>query len=291
MVGLIGGLIVVAILAVIFIPIFASKKFLNDDSIDKVKKIEIRNAWRSITAQIIGGATVLAGLYSTIDNLKVSNENLSIAQKSSITNRLAKGIELLASDKKEIRIGGAFTLESVMQESKDTYSVIKEIFIGFLEEHSSTTNLSAVKKGIRLDFQDVQSVLTILGRRHHDDTLIFRSLYLCDAIFDGAELQNTIFVGADLYGASFVNANLQGVVFGKLTGQKYEDGNDKGGAQITNANFTGANLSYADFTYAGGYNCKQLLPVKTLFRAKLPQHVKDSIEFFFNRPELLQETK
>jgi hypothetical protein len=53
-----------------------------------------------------------------------------------ITESFSKGIEQLASEKIEARLGGIYTLERISRESPDDYSVVIETLTAFVREHA-----------------------------------------------------------------------------------------------------------------------------------------------------------
>lgn len=169
-----------------------------------------------------------------------TNHQLKINAEGQITDQLSKAIEHLGSSTLDVRLGGVYALERVMRDSAPDQPAITEILTAFVREHtlSPAANRTAPRA-------DVQSVLTVLGRRDtsHDGTraLDLTGAHLSGAILAGAHLTGTDLAGAHLAGASLARANLAGA---NLAGA------DLTGAVLAGADLAGANLAGADLTHA-----------------------------------------
>jgi len=80
--------------------------------------ITAENNARATVAQILGGVALLLGLYATFKNVKVAQDNhrvaldnLRVTEEGKLTDRFSKAVELLGSDKLDVRLGGIYALE------------------------------------------------------------------------------------------------------------------------------------------------------------------------------------
>src|SRR5262249_28259945 len=89
--------------------------------------ITAENSARATIAQIIGGLVVLLGLYATFKNVRV-------AEEGKLTERFSKAVELLGSEKLDVRLGGIYALERIAQDSQKDHWSVMEILTAFVRE-------------------------------------------------------------------------------------------------------------------------------------------------------------
>jgi Pentapeptide repeats (8 copies) len=141
----------------------------------------------------------------------------------------------------EVRLGGIYALERVARDSQRDHGVIMEILTNYVRVHSPRTyqgdakTTKAISENERLPVGvDIQSILTVLGRRNTNFDI--ERLDLSEASLRGANL-----TGANLSGANLLGADLSGT---NLFGAELH------WANLFGANLRGANLSIANFSYA-----------------------------------------
>ncbi|NET74514.1 MAG: pentapeptide repeat-containing protein, partial [Sphaerospermopsis sp. SIO1G2] len=190
---------------------------------------------------------------------KAANKNAKAAQDKQITERFAKAIEQLASDKIEVRLGAIYTLERIAKDSEKDQWTIMEVLTAFVRENAPIKkeekpqskkplvdewlNVQKEKEieelpKLRLD---IQECLTVIGRREHPDPEN-KSLDLSNVNISKANLQEAKLQGANLEGTKLQEANLKKA---KLQGANLERANLKG-ANLERANLKGANLERAN---------------------------------------------
>ncbi len=187
-------------------------------------------------------ATLLVSISASNNQQPDTRQQLSIAEQGQITDRYNAAITNLDSRSIELRLGGIYALQRLMQVSPADQPAVVAVLCGFVREQTS----SAVKA--KTPATDIQAALTVVGARnaakegpsskHIVDlsytqlsSAILRGLgrvifYLTHANFHGANLTRAFLNRSDLYQADFTGANLTG------------------------ANLTGANLHEADLTGA-----------------------------------------
>ena len=91
---------------------------------------------------VAGGALVFTALNFTL--LRRNSEQTDqwqrrtyeLTEQGQVTDRYAKAIELLGSDKLDVRIGGVYALERVARDSARDHPTVMEVLSAFIREHS-----------------------------------------------------------------------------------------------------------------------------------------------------------
>ena len=157
---------------------------------------------------------------------------------------LREAIDLLGSEKLEIRIGGIYALERSARDSLRDHPTIMEVLTAFVREHSHGQwplpvdgDALGPERTIR---PDIQAALTVIGRRNATHDL--QPIDLSRANLSYANLTGADFTGADFTAADLTAANLTN---GDLTGAFLTDA-DLTRAALIHARLTHANLSRAE---------------------------------------------
>jgi len=205
----------------------------------------IENENRVTLAQIIGGCALLAGLYFTYQNLRITEEG-------KLTDRFSKAVELIGNANLDVRIGGIYALERLAIDSKKDYRTILEILTAFIRE-KSRWNSATMEDSVNPPKADVQAAMTVVGKIHKRGSdseprldligVDFRRADLVQINFRGADLADAHFEGADLRRADFQWANLKDAHF------EWTNWNGEG-ADLREANLKQANLTKADLRKA-----------------------------------------
>ncbi|MTJ12641.1 pentapeptide repeat-containing protein [Anabaena sp. UHCC 0187] len=159
-----------------------------------------------------------------------ANKNAEIAQDKQITERFAKAIEQLASEKIEVRLGAIYTLERIAKDSEKDQWTIMEVLTAFVRENApvkkeeksqnkkplidnflNTQNKKDIEELPKLRL-DIQECLTVIGRREHEDPenqrLDLSNVHISKAYLEGANLIKAYLEGAILIKAKLMVANL-----------------------------------------------------------------------------------
>jgi Pentapeptide repeats (8 copies) len=256
------------------------------------------NEARKTLATILGGLVVLAGAYFTWRNIKLTQESVATAQRAlmvsqegQITDRFTKAIEQLgavdANGKKklEVRLGAIYALERIANQSERDHWPIMEVLSAYVRENASRILLEILdesQKSARLDImaEDIQAILTVLGRRDRryrqedQDLNLFRvyihGAYLPRANFSRANLMYTnisaAYLGdADLSKAKFRGANLSEAFLYRANLRE---------ADLLEANLSKARIHGADFRDALNLTQLQLDEAEGDQTTRLPGHLK-----------------
>lgn len=211
-------------------------------------------------------------------NADAANKNAETANEKQITERFAKAIEQLASEKIEVRLGTIYTLERIAKDSEKDQWTIMEVLTAFVRENAPVKkeDKSQNKKSFIDEFLntqnnketeelpklrlDIQECLTVIGRREHPDpenkrldlsNVNIRKANLQQAKLQGANLTEANLEGANLIRAELERANLTeaNLTEADLT-KAYLTKADLREADLTGANLAGANLAEANLAEA-----------------------------------------
>jgi len=194
--------------------------------------ITAENNARVTLAQVIGGLVVLLGLYATFknvkiaqDNHKVALDNLRVTEEGKLTERFSKAVELLGSDKLDVRLGGIYALERIARDSQKDHWTVMEVLTAFVREQSraeyekkepKATNdqededISSDESKVRLR-EDIQVALTVIGRRKWvEQEQPGQVVDLNNSFLKRANLSDAPLIGANLKEANLSEADLMG---------------------------------------------------------------------------------
>ncbi len=257
-----------ALLSVLFLPRILID--LREAQLTAKERLDAEADVRSSLIQMIGGTVLLTGLYFTARGFRLTREG-------HITDRYAKAIELLGSDKLEVRLGGVYALERLAKDSRERdSSTILEVLCAYVREHAPWPPRDQPGKAPGNDAEetkprpatDVQAALTALGRRQRMDGEPALDLRITD--LRGADL-----VGADMRGALLFFAHLEGAYLwggahlegahmegACLDGAKLMDvylrGADLRGVSLRGADLSSAHLDGTDLGPATGLTAEQI---------------------------------
>lgn len=220
-----------------YLPKFYVKSLPNEAGIsfDKEKeRLKLEDDTRKTFAQIVGGALLLGSLIFTYNTFRLQ-------QEGQFTDRFTKAVTQIGDEKLEVRLGGLYSLERIAKDSPKDHWTVMEILSAYIRERArkkkeSVKNLvSNSNKTVndKVDetkddekiATDIQTALTIIGRRKIEQ----------DSKTDKINLSETNLSGANLSGANLSGANLGGA--------------NLGGANLNEADLTGADLGAANLSY------------------------------------------
>ena len=217
---------------------------------------------------IFGGIVGLINAFFAAQRAAAMEATAKAANEKQITERFAKAIEQLASEKIEVRLGAIYTLERIAKDSEKDQWTIMEVLTAFVRENApiKKEEKSQNKKPLIDDFLntqnkkeieelpklrlDIQECLTVIGRREHPDPpgkiLNLSHVNISQANLRGAKLEGVNFKGAKLQGANLQEAKLQ---MANLEGAELIEANLQE-AKLQMANLESAELIEAILDYA-----------------------------------------
>ncbi|HEV2665995.1 MAG TPA: pentapeptide repeat-containing protein [Blastocatellia bacterium] len=251
--------------------------------------ITAENNARVTIAQTIGGLLVLLGLYATFRNLEIARENLRVAEEGKLTERFSKAVELLGSDKLDIRLGGIYALERIARDSLKDHWTVMEVLTAFVREQSRkeyrgcipglsepSSSIDIIEDDLTLR-EDIQAALTVIGRREwskverpHQELNLMQAylgkVFLYDANLRNANLfktnlQQSILFRTDLRKAILADAILIGA--------------DLNYAKLNGTNLQFALLHRADLRTSTGLSWEQISKAVITDETMLPPELEE----------------
>ena len=227
--------------------------------------------------------TVLASVYFTGKQVQEADKQLSINEKGQVIDRYNAAITNLGSRSIEIRLGGIYALQDLMQDTASEQPTVIAVLSAFVRDHTASSAKMHASSAAQ-PANDIQAALTVISTRNAlkdgpTTTVDLDNAHLANAILSradlanadlsgadlrGADLQDAVTSGADLDGADLAGANLIGAYLNAahlrgadLRGAHLRDatpidadfsGADLRGADLLGADLRGANLARADLT-------------------------------------------
>ncbi|MGW8362584.1 pentapeptide repeat-containing protein [Streptomyces wedmorensis] len=205
------------------------------------------------TALLAMGAGSLA-----VVGILYTHRTLHQNREGQVTDRYARAIGQIASDKPVEQLGGIYALERIMRDSVKDHATIVEVLAAFVREHAPAPAVLARRLPSRLAHQcwraagkrvakllhehsaehkvdprptePVQAALTVLGRRPQGRDEPFQ------LNLEHTDLRMANLTGAHLEGADLTSAHLKGA---------YLEGAHLEGADLTEAHLEETDLSWA----------------------------------------------
>jgi len=177
-----------------------------------------------------------AGIWYSNDQV---SQEMGIAQEGQITDRYTKAVENLGEDTVDVRLGGIYALQRIMEDSPRDHPTISDVLAAFVRTHAGRPP----KKDAGLP-ADLRAAATVLAYRNHTGDKGF-ILDLRSTHLPGIELQRRGSVeGPVTRIGSVAYLNHANLWHTDLSGAILTD------ARISNANLDGANLTEADLRNA-----------------------------------------
>lgn len=205
--------------------------------------------WIQISVTALPGLAAVIALIFTSLAIRATSAQLQITQQGQITDRYNAAITNLGSPSVDVRLGGIYALQRIMQDSPRDQPTVVAVLCAFVRDHANAANAKSTRSSASQNTSsapsqlptDIQAALTVVDTRntaHDGSTTVvdFTSANLAGAEASGADLTGAELNGANLTGADMNGANLTGA--GLIS------------ADLTGADLTGANLAGADLTLA-----------------------------------------
>ncbi|MET7728483.1 pentapeptide repeat-containing protein [Streptomyces mirabilis] len=212
------------------------------------------------------GLAALCALLFTWMQVGQASKELRISEHGELTGRFNAAIGNLASQSLDVRLGGIYALQRIMQDSGRDQPTVVSVLAAFAQRHAGSSAKSlkepdAAGADDHVPMPDVQAAITTLARRSPDDdagTIVDlsktdlrglrfagkASIKLPGVDLSEADLRFANLTDADLPEAYLRDANLTSAYLdgANLTGADLE------GASLVVAILSGANLREADLT-------------------------------------------
>jgi hypothetical protein len=224
--------------------------------------------WTAIGALVVGAAAFVSIYFTTQTSDRAfkqassqANAQFQIAIQQQTTDEYTTAITDLGSSSIDVRLGGIYLLQQLMDVSSSEQSTVVAVLCAFIRDQSmSVPKQDLASYGSPTDIQAALSIVDARDRERHGfptvdldgAQLINADLYeanltitnLVGANLTNAKLNGAALTGASLNGANLTDANLHRAI---LTRANLTDANLTGAiltaASLIGANFAGANLT------------------------------------------------
>lgn len=160
------------------------------------------------------------------------NSDQALSREGQITDRYNAAVENLGNESQDVRLGGIYALQRIMQDSPRDQPAIVSIISAYIRAHSPIPKDSSH----RPPGTDALAALNVLVRRDHDIDVLGEWVDLRKVNLAGAELERTDLRYLDLSGSDLTGAHLWGA--------------DLRNAQLRDTLLTEADMYSADLTNA-----------------------------------------
>jgi uncharacterized protein YjbI with pentapeptide repeats len=185
---------------------------------------------RKVLAEILGGGLLLAGVWASIENLKISQQTLVTSQQGQRTEVMAKAVDRLNHDNEFTRMGAVMILGQLAEQSANDRGQVLKLLEAYLRARSpsdlqSFTHALGLEKPSSVDIAAaVQVLVRPIIRINESHPLIlshisFHDVDLHGARLDGAKMWGTHMGKVGLTGASLVGADVRNSVVWMLYGE------------------------------------------------------------------------
>ncbi|WP_251094825.1 pentapeptide repeat-containing protein [Streptomyces sp. Caat 7-52] len=219
----------------------------------------------TLIAASLPGLAALGALLFTWMQVAQASKELRISESGQITSRFNAAIGNLGSQSLDVRLGGIYALQRIMEDSARDHPAVVSVLAAFAQRHagSSTKSLKEPLDSAQTHepSADVHAAIATLARRRPErdrGTVIdlskadLRGLYFAEKApirLPGADLSEADVRSGYLYGADLRKAVLR---YANLDQAYLDDANltgaDLAGASLWAANLNSANLRGADMT-------------------------------------------
>jgi hypothetical protein len=213
-------------------------------------------------AALIAVGFTFASVKATQSQVQIAHQEQITAEQGQITDRYNAAITNLGSHSIEVRLGGIYALQRLMQDSPRDQPTVIAVLCAFVRDEAAKP---AGPPGTPPP-TDVQAALTVVGTRNAANdgprkVVDFDHAHLAYANLNAANLNDTDLTGTDLAHAMLVFAQLRfdeighaDLAHANLQGADLRVANLNGanltGATLTGANLNGASLNGANLTGA-----------------------------------------
>jgi hypothetical protein len=210
-----------------------------------------------IVTALPGLAAVIALIYtwqSINATTNATNRQLQIAGQGQVTDRYNAAITNLGSPSVDVRLGGIYALQRIMQDSPRDQSTVVAVLCAFVRDHANAATAESARPSASLGTSpaprqvptDIGAAMTVVDTRNTAYDSLGTLGDFTNVDLSGMNLTAVTLVGADLVGADLSGA----ILFGGYLADARLLGADLSGANLDNAYLGGAHLDYANLTRA-----------------------------------------
>ncbi|MET9406035.1 pentapeptide repeat-containing protein [Streptomyces sp. NPDC002935] len=196
------------------------------------------------TAVLLPAVAAVGALVFSSITVRQANDNLRVTEHDSVSSRFSTAVGQLDSRSLDVRLGGLFTLERIIEDSPRDHTTVLQLWCAYVRGHA--------REGGQQAPEDAETAMRLLGDHWkmadgrftacelsgtHLNGMVLGEKDYQEADFTGLDLQGVDLTAATLRVTDFTNADLQHAV---LTG-----------ADLYEAILRHADLRNADLSVAG----------------------------------------
>ena len=213
--------------------------------ISKLLGLSNKNETLKFLGISMGGILIALQALMSYRRAKAMEDAVEKTEQGQRQDRLKNAIEHLGHESDSVRLGGAYELFHLAQDTEDLRQTVLDILCAHIRRTTSEDEYQKKHKvpedveDVSKPSEEVQSLLNLLFVQDHD---VFKGLradlggsWMSGADLRTARLESAVLVGVDLQEANLTRANLQGA--------------NLEGAQLQGANLEGANLQRTNVTW------------------------------------------
>ncbi|MEU6965457.1 pentapeptide repeat-containing protein [Streptomyces chrestomyceticus] len=194
------------------------------------------------TVGVLAAMATLAVAAFTWISISQVNREQELARDAQVTDRYNTAVSNLGNDSQDVRLGGIYALQRIMQDSRRDYPTVIDVLCAYVRAHATAPRAGATQP--QRPANDVSAALRVFRNRDAEpgsDRLIpdLSGTYLRGVSLRGANLTNADLTRANLAGADLRNEQAPLITRGG-------DQERLRTTDLTNANLYGANLVNAD---------------------------------------------
>jgi hypothetical protein len=186
--------------------------------------------WIQIIATALPGLAALIALIFTWQSINATTDattrQLQVAEQGQVTDRYNAAITNLGSSSVDVRLGGIYALQRIMQDSPRDQPTVVAVLCAFVRNHANAATANSVNPSASQRTSpapghpptDIQASLTVVGTRNTALDSSATVVDLTDAAIAGAELSGANLRGANLTRAFFFEYGSCRSLFGQRIG-------------------------------------------------------------------------
>ncbi|MFF5895411.1 pentapeptide repeat-containing protein [Streptomyces argenteolus] len=220
-----------------------------------------RAEWIGLAVVSLPGLAALAALLFTWIQVDQANKELRISEQGQITNRFNAAVTNLGSDSLDVRLGGIYALERIMQDSVRDRATVVSVLTAYVRRHAPFPAKGGDERRSGSTGgqppTDIEAVMHVLAARPlgaGDVPVLDLARTDLSGLTAGqgrSEFADAIFQEADLSRAELAHANLSGAVFqGAVLRRADLDHASLANAGMGKAILSGALMTAANLTSA-----------------------------------------
>ncbi|MFD5795277.1 pentapeptide repeat-containing protein [Streptomyces diastatochromogenes] len=197
------------------------------------------------------GLAALAALLFTWMQVNQASKELQISERGQVTGRFNSAVANLASDSIDLRLGGIYSLEGIMNDSSRDQPAIVTLLTAYVRRRApAPTSATPAQESPPADIEAVMNVLA--GRQPAHDRGKWINLSHTNLSGWGQESYQRLMNGINLENARLDGTNLSEAVIqhAQLRGALLDNANLRG-ASLFDSDLSGAILTGADLRDAG----------------------------------------